>query len=281
MIDKTARKKILLKLITAVLAIALVCVMPHIVKAVKTESRYNEAIRLIKKGEYEMGANRLMGMSDYKYSDALINYGLYMVRKDTSFFVAYDNICEIPTDYDGPFADEIASEREYAESVYDEKSIIYEQEEKERQKEWDEYREEIRASYADKLPKVGMNRDFVKDTLLGDYDKYSESKTYENTAVVPLYRYEWYSDDKTALVFVAEFRYDKCISAEKVNTYSYWDGDTPKFGGKHHHSSYTTSRYDDYDVFEYDDPEDFYYENYDDFEDYDDAEEYYDEQWGY
>ncbi|MDO5124993.1 MAG: hypothetical protein Q4D35_01275 [Ruminococcus sp.] len=40
-------------------------------------------------------------------------------------------------------------------------------------------------------------------------------------------------------------------------------------------TSKTTTKYDEYDVYDYVNPEDFYYDNYDDFFDYEDAEDYY------
>lgn len=43
----------------------------------------------------------------------------------------------------------------------------------------------------------------------------------------------------------------------------------------------STTKYDEFNVYDYDDPEDFYEDNYDDFWEYEDAEDYYNEKFGY
>lgn len=269
--------KSIIKFLLVLAAIAAVVILGKFIKKSVKEydlkTDYNTAIQLIEDGNYRDAEYKLYALGDYEDSKVLISYAGYM-RSKSNIYSAHHYMSNIPKGYNGVFADEIAEERKITNERYDE--YLKQLEEKEKKDE--EEREKLRASYAHKIPEVGMDREFINDTLIGKCGKFNDYTKYENGKKVDSCRYTWYSDDKSDIVFVAEFKGNRCILAEKYYPTVYWRGDIPNFSAKRY-KPVTTTEYDE-DYLEYDDPEDFYYDNYDDFESYEDAEDYYYDMWG-
>lgn len=269
-----------IKFLLVLAAIAALIILANFIKKSVEEyelkTDYNTAIQLIEDGNYSDAEYKFYALGDYEDSKVLTNYAGYM-RSKSNIYSAHHYMSYIPKGYNGVFADEIAEERKIINERYDEYLKQLEEEEKKAEEE----REKLRASYANKIPEVGMDREFIKDTLIGKCDQFYDYTYYEDGKKVDLYRYTWYSDDKSDIVFVAEFKGNRCISAEKYYPTVYWRGDIPNFSAKRY-KPVTTPKYreDRYGALDYSSPEDFYYDNYDYFAGYEDAEDYYNDIWG-
>ncbi|MCM1524175.1 MAG: hypothetical protein NC120_06920 [Ruminococcus sp.] len=116
------RTKTPIWLITAVvLGLLLLLGIIFDVKEVYSNYRdYNKAIELIEQGEYTKAGTILwdFNINDYKDGRYLYSYAYYMKYKDNDAYNAYRCLKEIPENYSGKFAEEIANERPLCEAAY-------------------------------------------------------------------------------------------------------------------------------------------------------------------
>lgn len=237
---------------------------------------YKSGLKKLEQGKYEQAEKIFSDNMDYKNSEKLYYFSKYLQEKNDSDG-GYYYIDKIPEGYIGDFSDWIKEERGKVEKKHQKRLAEHAEKEK-------ELEEEMRAEVKNMLPYIGMDTKYIRDTLVGQYDKVTDDD-YRKGKDSSIRIYSWYSDDGKELVLIVVARYDPdsyrfyVERVEKFNTDIYWTADgRPNFGAKR--PAQTTSKrnyYDDedYDVWGYDNPEDLYYDNPDMFEGYEEAYDFF------
>lgn len=238
---------------------------------------YKSGLKMLEQGKYEQAEKIFSDNMDYKNSEKLYYFSKYLQAKNDSDG-GYYYMDNIPESYRGEFSDWIKEERGKVEKKHQER--LAEQAKKEKKLE-----EEFRAEVKNMLPYVGMDTKYIRDTLVGQYDKVTDDDDYRKGKDGSIRTYSWYSDDGKELVLIVVARYDPDAygfyveRVEKFNTDIYWTADgRPNFGAKRPAQTTSKRKYyddDDYDVWGYDNPEDLYYDNPDMFEGYEEAYDFF------
>lgn len=228
--------------------------------AQKTDDDYNIAVERIRRGDYTGARELLCRLEDYKDGGVLLHYARarsFFPRTDALAYSTYEELEQIPADYFGDLAEEIAAFRAETEPYRAEKKSLYDAEQERRaeaEKQLKELRQKIReekiaGAKTHKTPYVGMDREYLIYTQLGMYD-ISEVKDGVSF-------YYWTKNGSTFYASVQN------------GTVVHTGGST-----KSHSSSGRST--DPYNASDYAHVDDFYYDHYDDFFNYQDAEDYYD-----
>lgn len=238
---------------------------------------YQSGLKYLEQGKYEQAEKIFSDNMDYKNSEKLYYFSKYLQEKNDSDG-GYYYIDKIPEGYIGDFSDWIKEERGKVEKKHQKR--LAEQAEKEK-----ELEEEMRAEVKNMLPYIGMDTKYIRDTLVGQYDKVADEDDYRKGKDSSIRIYSWYSDDGKELVLIVVARYDPdsyrfyVETVEKFNTDIYWTADgRPNFGAKRPAQTTSKRKYyddEDYDVWGYDNPEDLYYDNPDMFEGYEEAYDFF------
>lgn len=237
---------------------------------------YKSGLKKLEQGKYEQAEKIFSDNMDYKNSEKLYNFSRYLQAKNDSDG-GYYYMDNIPESYRGEFSDWIKEERGKVEKKHQKR--LAEQAKKEK-----ELEEEMRAEVKNMLPYIGMDTKYIRDTLVGQYDKVTDDD-YRKGKDSSIRIYSWYSDDGKELVLIVVARYDPdsyrfyVERVEKFNTDIYWTADgRPNFGAKRPAQTTSKRKYyddEDYDVWGYDNPEDLYYDNPDMFEGYEEAYDFF------
>lgn len=270
--DKSTAKKITV-CVWGVLAIIALFISYFVTELID----YKSGLKKLEQGKYEQAEKIFSDNMDYKNSEKLYYFSKYLQEKNDSDG-GYYYIDKIPEGYIGDFSDWIKEERGKVEKKHQER--LAEQAKKEKKLE-----EEFRAEVKNMLPYVGMDTKYIRDTLVGQYDKVTDDDDYRKGKDGSIRTYSWYSDDGKELVLIVVARYDLDAygfyveRVEKFNTDIYWTADgRPNFGAKRPAQTTSKRKYyddDDYDVWGYDNPEDLYYDNPDMFEGYEEAYDFF------
>lgn len=270
--DKSTAKKI-----TVCVWVVLAIIALFISYFVSELIDYKSGLKKLEQGKYEQAEKIFSDNMDYKNSEKLYNFSRYLQAKNDSDG-GYYYMDNIPESYRGEFSDWIKEERGKVEKKHQER--LAEQAKKEKKLE-----EEFRAEVKNMLPYVGMDTKYIRDTLVGQYDKVTDDDDYRKGKDGSIRTYSWYSDDGKELVLIVVARYDPDAygfyveRVEKFNTDIYWTADgRPNFGAKRPAQTTSKRKYyddDDYDVWGYDNPEDLYYDNPDMFEGYEEAYDFF------
>lgn len=270
--NKSTAKKITV-CVWVVLAIIALFILQFVAELIE----YQNGMKYLEQGKYEQAEKIFSDNLDYKNSEKLYNFSRYLQAKNDSNG-GYYYMDNIPESYRGEFSDWIKEERGKVEKKHQER--LAEQAKKEK-----ELEEEMRAKVKNMLPYIGMDTKYIRDTLVGQYDKVTDEDDYRKGKDSSIRTYYWHSDDGKELVLIVVARYDPdsyrfyVERVEKFNTDIYWTADgRPNFGAKR--PALTTSKrkyydYEDYDVWGYDNPEDLYYDNPDMFEGYEEAYDFF------
>ena len=270
--DKSTAKKI-----TVCVWVVLAIIALFISYFVSELIDYKSGLKMLEQGKYEQAEKIFSDNMDYKNSEKLYNFSRYLQAKNDSDG-GYYYMDNIPESYRGEFSDWIKEERGKVEKKHQER--LAEQAKKEKKLE-----EEFRAEVKNMLPYVGMDTKYIRDTLVGQYDKVTDDDDYRKGKDGSIRTYSWYSDDGKELVLIVVARYDPdsyrfyVERVEKFNTDIYWTADgRPNFGAKRPAQTTSKRKYyddEDYDVWGYDNPEDLYYDNPDMFEGYEEAYDFF------
>lgn len=270
--DKSTAKKI-----TVCVWVVLAIIALFISYFVSELIDYKSGLKMLEQGKYEQAEKIFSDNMDYKNSEKLYNFSRYLQAKNDSDG-GYYYMDNIPESYRGEFSDWIKEERGKVEKKHQKR--LAEQAKKEKKLE-----EEFRAEVKNMLPYVGMDTKYIRDTLVGQYDKVTDDDDYRKGKDGSIRTYSWYSDDGKELVLIVVARYDPDAygfyveRVEKFNTDIYWTADgRPNFGAKRPAQTTSKRKYyddDDYDVWGYDNPEDLYYDNPDMFEGYEEAYDFF------
>lgn len=270
--DKSTAKKITV-CVWVVLAIIALFISYFVTELID----YKSGLKKLEQGKYEQAEKIFSDNMDYKNSEKLYYFSKYLQEKNDSDG-GYYYIDKIPEGYIGDFSDWIKEERGKVEKKHQER--LAEQAKKEKKLE-----EEFRAEVKNMLPYVGMDTKYIRDTLVGQYDKVTDDDDYRKGKDGSIRTYSWYSDDGKELVLIVVARYDLDAygfyveRVEKFNTDIYWTADgRPNFGAKRPAQTTSKRKYyddEDYDVWGYDNPEDLYYDNPDMFEGYEEAYDFF------
>lgn len=270
--DKSTAKKITV-CVWVVLAIIALFISYFVTELID----YKSGLKKLEQGKYEQAEKIFSDNMDYKNSEKLYYFSKYLQEKNDSDG-GYYYIDKIPEGYIGDFSDWIKEERGKVEKKHQER--LAEQAKKEKKLE-----EEFRAEVKNMLPYVGMDTKYIRDTLVGQYDKVTDDDDYRKGKDGSIRTYSWYSDDGKELVLIVVARYDPDAygfyveRVEKFNTDIYWTADgRPNFGAKRPAQTTSKRKYyddEDYDVWGYDNPEDLYYDNPDMFEGYEEAYDFF------
>lgn len=270
--DKSTAKKI-----TVCVWVVLAIIALFISYFVSELIDYKSGLKMLEQGKYEQAEKIFSDNMDYKNSEKLYNFSRYLQAKNDSDG-GYYYMDNIPESYRGEFSDWIKEERGKVEKKHQER--FAEQAKKEKKLE-----EEFRAEVKNMLPYVGMDTKYIRDTLVGQYDKVTDDDDYRKGKDGSIRTYSWYSDDGKELVLIVVARYDPDAygfyveRVEKFNTDIYWTADgRPNFGAKRPAQTTSKRKYyddEDYDVWGYDNPEDLYYDNPDMFEGYEEAYDFF------
>lgn len=243
------------------------------------DDTYNNAVDLIKSGEYESALGELTKANgdETPYEDRLFDEKENSY-KDSSFLYAYalariehnsDNrgmlmikirLDFIPENYNGELSEEIKNfkalfEIEYNEFLEEEKIKA----EKEREEELLREEERIKNS----VPYVGMSESRIDDTILGKSSEMFHNSEIRNGKRLQANVYRFKTNE--GVIFVARCidGYVDSVSDHRNSPY-----------GKVKHSAIPE---EEFNVNDYYDAEDFYEDYYDDFYEYEEAEEYFNE----
>lgn len=237
---------------------------------------YKSGLKKLEQGKYEQAEKIFSDNMDYKNSEKLYYFSKYLQEKNDSDG-GYYYIDKIPEGYIGDFSDWIKEERGKVEKKHQKRLAEHAEKEK-------ELEEEMRAEVKNMLPYIGMDTKYIRDTLVGQYDKVTDDD-YRKGKDSSIRIYSWYSDDGKELVLIVVARYDPdsyrfyVERVEKFNTDIYWTADgRPNFGAKRPAQTTSKRKYyddEDYDVWGYDNPEDLYYDNPDMFEGYEEAYDFF------
>ena len=270
--NKSTAKKITV-CVWVVLAIIALIIWHFVAELIE----YQSGLKYLEQGKYEQAEKIFSDNMDYKNSEKLYNFSRYLQAKNDSDG-GYYYMDNIPESYRGEFSDWIKEERGKVEKKHQER--LAEQAKKEKKLE-----EEFRVEVKNMLPYVGMDTKYIRDTLVGQYDKVTDDDDYRKGKDGSIRTYSWYSDDGKELVLIVVARYDPDAygfyveRVEKFNTDIYWTADgRPNFGAKRPAQTTSKRKYyddDDYDVWGYDNPEDLYYDNPDMFEGYEEAYDFF------
>ena len=270
--DKSTAKKITV-CVWVVLAIIALIIWHFVAELIE----YQSGLKYLEQGKYEQAEKIFSDNMDYKNSEKLYIFSRYLQAKNDSDG-GYYYMDNIPESYRGEFSDWIKEERGKVEKKHQKR--LAEQAKKEKKLE-----EEFRAEVKNMLPYVGMDTKYIRDTLVGQYDKVTDDDDYRKGKDGSIRTYSWYSDDGKELVLIVVARYDPDAygfyveRVEKFNTDIYWTADgRPNFGAKRPAQTTSKRKYyddDDYDVWGYDNPEDLYYDNPDMFEGYEEAYDFF------
>ncbi len=227
----------------------------------RRSENYAKAIELLQSGDYLEARKLLDYLWDYKDGEVLLTYARARISfQNTNYFAysTYDYLNQIPTDYSGDLAEDIAAFRIEAEKRRPELQALYDAEqekwaETERQlaEQRAEWRERMKADAAThKKPYVGMDSEFISYTQLGRYDM-SDLKD-------GVWFYYW---TKNGMTFFASVQDGKVVHT---------GGSTrKKYGG----SAGSSKSSDPYNASDYAHVDDFYYDHRDDFWDFEEAED--------
>ncbi len=270
--NKSTAKKITV-CVWVVLAIIALIIWHFVAELIE----YQSGLKYLEQGKYEQAEKIFSDNMDYKNSEKLYNFSRYLQAKNDSDG-GYYYMDNIPESYRGEFSDWIKEERGKVEKKHQKR--LAEQAKKEKKLE-----EEMRAEVKNMLPYVGMDTKYIRDTLVGQYDKVTDDDDYRKGKDGSIRTYSWYSDDGKELVLIVVARYDPDAygfyveRVEKFNTDIYWTADgRPNFGAKRPAQTTSKRKYyddEDYDVWGYDNPEDLYYDNPDMFEGYEEAYDFF------
>lgn len=270
--NKSTAKKITV-CVWVVLAIIALIIWHFVAELIE----YQSGLKYLEQGKYEQAEKIFSDNMDYKNSEKLYNFSRYLQAKNDSDG-GYYYMDNIPESYRGEFSDWIKEERGKVEKKHQKR--LAEQAKKEKKLE-----EEFRAEVKNMLPYVGMDTKYIRDTLVGQYDKVTDDDDYRKGKDGSIRTYSWYSDDGKELVLIVVARYDPDAygfyveTVEKFNTDIYWTADgRPNFGAKRPAQTTSKRKYyddEDYDVWGYDNPEDLYYDNPDMFEGYEEAYDFF------
>lgn len=270
--DKSTAKKI-----TVCVWVVLAIIALFISYFVSELIDYKSGLKKLEQGKYEQAEKIFSDNMDYKNSEKLYYFSKYLQEKNDSDG-GYYYIDKIPEGYIGDFSDWIKEERGKVEKKHQKR--LAEQAKKEKKLE-----EEFRAEVKNMLPYVGMDTKYIRDTLVGQYDKVTDDDDYRKGKDGSIRTYSWYSDDGKELVLIVVARYDPDAygfyveRVEKFNTDIYWTADgRPNFGAKRPAQTTSKRKYyddEDYDIWGYDNPEDLYYDNPDMFEGYEEAYDFF------
>ena len=269
--NKSTAKKITV-CVWVVLAIIALFILQFVAELIE----YQSGMKKLEQGKYEQAEKIFSDNLDYKNSEKLYYFSRYLQAKNDSDG-GYYYIDKIPEGYIGDFSDWIKEERQKVEKKHQER--LAEQVKKEK-----ELEEEMRAELKNMLPYIGMDTKYIRDTLVGQYDKVTDEDDYRKGKDSSIRTYYWHSDDGKELVLIVVARYDPdsyrfyVERVEKFNTDVYWTADgRPNFGAKRPAQTTSKRNYDDedYDVWGYDNPEDLYYDNPDMFEGYEEAYDFF------
>ncbi len=270
--NKSTAKKITV-CVWVVLAIIALFILQFVAELIE----YQSGMKKLEQGKYEQAEKIFSDNLDYKNSEKLYYFSRYLQAKNDSDG-GYYYIDKIPEGYIGDFSDWIKEERQKVEKKHQER--LAEQVKKEK-----ELEEEMRAELKNMLPYIGMDTKYIRDTLVGQYDKVTDEDDYRKGKDSSIRTYYWHSDDGKELVLIVVARYDPdsyrfyVERVEKFNTDVYWTADgRPNFGAKRPAQTTSKRKYyddEDYDVWGYDNPEDLYYDNPDMFEGYEEAYDFF------
>lgn len=270
--NKSTAKKITV-CVWVVLAIIALFILQFVAELIE----YQSGMKKLEQGKYEQAEKIFSDNLDYKNSEKLYYFSRYLQAKNDSDG-GYYYIDKIPEGYIGDFSDWIKEERQKVEKKHQER--LAEQVKKEKKLE-----EEMRAELKNMLPYIGMDTKYIRDTLVGQYDKVTDEDDYRKGKDSSIRTYYWHSDDGKELVLIVVARYDPdsyrfyVERVEKFNTDVYWTADgRPNFGAKRPAQTTSKRKYyddEDYDVWGYDNPEDLYYDNPDMFEGYEEAYDFF------
>lgn len=270
--NKSTAKKITV-CVWVVLAIIALFILQFVAELIE----YQSGMKKLEQGKYEQAEKIFSDNLDYKNSEKLYYFSRYLQVKNDSDG-GYYYIDKIPEGYIGDFSDWIKEERQKVEKKHQER--LAEQVKKEK-----ELEEEMRAELKNMLPYIGMDTKYIRDTLVGQYDKVTDEDDYRKGKDSSIRTYYWHSDDGKELVLIVVARYDPdsyrfyVERVEKFNTDVYWTADgRPNFGAKRPAQTTSKRKYyddEDYDVWGYDNPEDLYYDNPDMFEGYEEAYDFF------
>lgn len=270
--NKSTAKKITV-CVWVVLAIIALIIWHFVAELIE----YQSGLKYLEQGKYEQAEKIFSDNMDYKNSEKLYYFSKYLQEKNDSDG-GYYYIDKIPEGYIGDFSDWIKEERGKVEKKHQNRLAEHAEKEK-------ELEEEFRAEVKNMLPYVGMDTKYIRDTLVGQYDKVTDDDDYRKGKGGSIRTYSWYSDDGKELVLIVVARYDPDAygfyveRVEKFNTDVYWTADgRPNFGAKRPAQTTSKRKYyddEDYDVWGYDNPEDLYYDNPDMFEGYEEAYDFF------
>lgn len=237
---------------------------------------YKQAIFEIEFDETAEALALLERTGNYKNSPELRSYCwaylCYGYEQPENYDKVQAYLNEIPAEYSGDCADEVSTLRYNLQ--FDQQSYAEEL-----------FRQSVPHEVSSAIPQVGMDEQYIKYTILGDY----QDETPVTRDGVLQRQYSWISD-KGDLYFIAFGDGEQIVEVEKKNMNLYWYRDyfypqgfpdtekeeTPALQ-PYHRETYETETDDEFDADSYSNPEDFYYDYYDDFYDYEDAEDYWEE----